>query len=481
MPSGNDIVTAKQVVPQRAAVDSSSRRDAAEPIGRDFADLLAEARASETEKPGSSEKPNDNKAQNSSASSQGPKPADADNTAAGQEASASQGSFSTEPPEGNDPAAYLVANATLSEASTPVAGILNLSPQLPTEKTKNIQSPTASETAGDVVVDTAALFATPTTPTSASQPAELGDASAPATETTATAQTIAAPAALTAAGNGLRLTASTQLNAPAEPVQPGQPAAQSTIEGGPGANRFDANLARGNGSETQTAQPGHPAQSSQSASSGAQAKVDAQPTGQTGAAQAAAALAAAPDANPSGNLSNPSPLSATSPTTVTSASGAAHPTPASSPAHAPPPALASAPQAALQVYTRFVERFDGRAQQFQIRLDPPELGRVNVRIEIGSDHRVHAVLSAHDSNALSDLLRGQRALEQSLADAGIDLAEDGIRFELSDNGAQQSSAGEQNEAGGRSSASMQVPEATAPAQSDAPPPRWSRSRINIVA
>ena len=42
---------------------------------------------------------------------------------------------------------------------------------------------------------------------------------------------------------------------------------------------------------------------------------------------------------------------------------------------------------------------------------------------------------AHDSAALSDLMRGQRALERALADAGIDLADNGVRFELArDNG-----------------------------------------------
>ena len=102
-------------------------------------------------------------------------------------------------------------------------------------------------------------------------------------------------------------------------------------------------------------------------------------------------------------------------------------------AAAPHPALQSAPAVAVQVYTRFVERFDGRAQRFEISLQPAELGRVDVRIEVGADRKVHAVLAAHDSAALTDLMRGQRALERALSDAGIDLAKDGLRFELSDN------------------------------------------------
>ena len=84
----------------------------------------------------------------------------------------------------------------------------------------------------------------------------------------------------------------------------------------------------------------------------------------------------------------------------------------------------------MQVYTRIIERADGRAQRFEVRLDPAELGRVDVRIEIGADRKVHAVLAAHDSAALTDLMRGQRALERALTDAGIDLADNGVRFEL---------------------------------------------------
>jgi flagellar hook-length control protein FliK len=96
-----------------------------------------------------------------------------------------------------------------------------------------------------------------------------------------------------------------------------------------------------------------------------------------------------------------------------------------------PTALRNAPPAAGQVFARITERFDGRAQRFEMRLDPPELGRVDVRIEIGANKRVNAVLAAHDSAALTDLMRGSRALERALVDAGIDLADNGLQFELS--------------------------------------------------
>lgn len=111
---------------------------------------------------------------------------------------------------------------------------------------------------------------------------------------------------------------------------------------------------------------------------------------------------------------------------------------------ATPAALQSAPSATIQVYSRIIERADGRAQRFEIRLDPAELGRVDVRIEIGADRKVHAVLAAHDSAALTDLMRGQRALERALSDAGIDLADKGVRFELAADGGREGASQRQD-------------------------------------
>lgn len=151
-----------------------------------------------------------------------------------------------------------------------------------------------------------------------------------------------------------------------------------------------------------------------------------------------------------------------------------------------PAALQAAPAATVQVYNRIIERADGRAQRFEIRLDPAELGRVDVRIEIGADRKVHAVLAAHDSAALSDLMRGQRALERALADAGIDLADNGVRFELArDNGS--GSASQQRDTNGRpaqadvwrrfDAMTMPVTEDTAAAVR----PSWRPQRLDLVA
>lgn len=202
---------------------------------------------------------------------------------------------------------------------------------------------------------------------------------------------------------------------------------------------------------------------------------------QAAAAASAQAAVSADAATPSANASLTPPANATAPAQVTVDAAR---TPAS------PPALQSAPAATIQVYTRIIERADGRAQRFEVRLDPAELGRVDVRIEIGADRKVHAVLAAHDSAALSDLVRGQRALERALSGAGIDLADNGVRFELAgDSGRGNAGQQQTNDGNGRSSQSsvwrnfdaVAVPVSEEAAAAATINNSWRPQRLDLVA
>ncbi|MFN3834496.1 MAG: flagellar hook-length control protein FliK [Glycocaulis sp.] len=75
-------------------------------------------------------------------------------------------------------------------------------------------------------------------------------------------------------------------------------------------------------------------------------------------------------------------------------------------------------------------RFGEGGRSFDIRLDPPELGRVHVRLEIGADRTVQAMLTAEKPEALNELQRHARELERALAEAGLDLDGSGIGFAL---------------------------------------------------
>ena len=102
------------------------------------------------------------------------------------------------------------------------------------------------------------------------------------------------------------------------------------------------------------------------------------------------------------------------------------------------------PQTVHTLAARIAARAADGGRVFDIRLDPAELGRVDVRLEMGADNSVRALLSAERADTLAELQRSARDLEKALAEAGLDLAEDGLSFSLSDDGA----AGEERDAQG---------------------------------
>ncbi len=70
---------------------------------------------------------------------------------------------------------------------------------------------------------------------------------------------------------------------------------------------------------------------------------------------------------------------------------------------------------------------------FQIRLDPPELGRIDVRMEIDHAGNVTARLAVEKAETLDLMQRDQRTLERALAQAGLDGAKTSLEFSLKQN------------------------------------------------
>lgn len=77
---------------------------------------------------------------------------------------------------------------------------------------------------------------------------------------------------------------------------------------------------------------------------------------------------------------------------------------------------------------------DGK-QQFEIALDPPELGRIDVKLEFGRDGRVTTHLMVERSDTLDALLRDSRGLERALQNQGLKLDEGGLQYHLRDQSA----------------------------------------------
>ena len=83
-------------------------------------------------------------------------------------------------------------------------------------------------------------------------------------------------------------------------------------------------------------------------------------------------------------------------------------------------------------------------EKIMIRLDPPELGRVDVKLTISAEGSVMAKIMANNQDTLDLLRRDSRELERALRDAGLDTSSDSMEFELSRDGASDFSDRAQN-------------------------------------
>lgn len=112
---------------------------------------------------------------------------------------------------------------------------------------------------------------------------------------------------------------------------------------------------------------------------------------------------------------------------------AAAPAPAPSPA-APPELPRAVPPAAVPVEIG-LRALQG-LREFQIRLDPAELGKVEVRLEIGEDKSVTARVVVDRVETLQLLQRDARTLERAFEQAGLKTTEGGVDITLRDPGQQ---------------------------------------------
>jgi hypothetical protein len=72
--------------------------------------------------------------------------------------------------------------------------------------------------------------------------------------------------------------------------------------------------------------------------------------------------------------------------------------------------------------------------RFEIRLDPPELGRIDVRLDIDRSGQVTSRRVVERTETLDVLRRDAHQLERALQDAGLQTANNGLQFTLRDQG-----------------------------------------------
>lgn len=114
-------------------------------------------------------------------------------------------------------------------------------------------------------------------------------------------------------------------------------------------------------------------------------------------------------------------------------------TPAAAPDRATP--AAQTPQAvaipvegvAVAIASRALE---GK-KSFEIRLDPPELGHIHVRLDVDRNGEITSRVMTDRQDTLDLLRRDAPALERALQDAGLKTANNGLQFSLRDHGSGQ--------------------------------------------
>lgn len=132
----------------------------------------------------------------------------------------------------------------------------------------------------------------------------------------------------------------------------------------------------------------------------------------------AADPAAAPDVAAQAQASQPA-----------AASSVAQPARLAHAAYAAPVQQINIPQVAFEVF----RQFQAGNSRFQIRLDPPELGRIDVKLDLDKHGTINARMVVERLETLDLMQRDQRALQQALNQAGLDAGKTNLEFSLRQN------------------------------------------------
>jgi flagellar hook-length control protein FliK len=123
------------------------------------------------------------------------------------------------------------------------------------------------------------------------------------------------------------------------------------------------------------------------------------------------------------------------------------PAPTAAPALPPAPAsLAAETKAVLAAYKapaqqlnipqvafEIVRQVQAGNTRFEIRLDPPELGRIDVKLDLDSAGNINARMTVERSETLDLMQRDRQVLERALAQAGLDSNKTTLEFSLRQN------------------------------------------------
>ena len=136
----------------------------------------------------------------------------------------------------------------------------------------------------------------------------------------------------------------------------------------------------------------------------------------------------------------PAPVASNSVNGAVAAASVIQPATASAALHvAPATQAASQPDLTALAVTIAAKSQDG-TKHFDIRLDPPEFGRIDVRMSVDDAGKAQAHLTADKPQTLELLQRDSGTLQRALKDSGVDVGNSGLQFSL--RGQERQSGGE---------------------------------------
>lgn len=344
------------------------------------------------------------------------------------------------------PTAATPISATAPVTSSPL-GVLALQTEPDAAPEATQQAATGVETSESIAAPTAPLATPEATPTVQTPAPPSGEIAAQQTTPQSVAQQ---PAQTQTAQTQITNTKSAEPKSAAPTNSEETPADQTKAEAAPPADapaQPAAILPTALAAQAIAPQPA-PVKAAPAATEPSEAPVDgAAPVKFAGGPKKAGAPAAAPNGNTGSPGPNPVAVNTTGGERV-AATPIADTMAPGTPAMAPPatsaqatttdtatqaaarPALQS--PAAMSVAQQIVRRFDGQSTSFQMRMDPPELGKVEVRLNVDRNKKVTASVSADNPQTLTELRASARDLERALNEAGLDLAQNGLSFDLKD-------------------------------------------------
>ena len=95
-----------------------------------------------------------------------------------------------------------------------------------------------------------------------------------------------------------------------------------------------------------------------------------------------------------------------------------------------------------EVPARIVRTAEAGGRQLQIRLQPAELGRLDIRLDFDGEQGVRVHIRADNEPALELLQRQGHTLERALQQSGFELGRDAIRYDLDPSGGRSARGGD---------------------------------------